>query len=381
MQNPLFRFIRDLYNTSDFIPLHAPIFTGNESLYVQHTIESTYVSSVGAYVDQLEDSLANYCGVAGAVAVVNGTSALQVALYASGVGYGDLVITQSMTFVATCNAIHWLGASPVFVDISSISLGLCPDALKTFLDENCVVTARGCMHKQSGKMVKAVVPMHTFGHPVQMDELIAVCEQWDIAIIEDAAESLGSLYKGKCCGSLGTKYAALSFNGNKILTTGGGGMVLCKEKSAARYLKHITTTAKIPHSFEFEHDEYGFNFRMPNLNAALGCAQFEQLENFIVDKRVIASSYQEYFDGSDFKFIREPDYSRSNYWLNAVLCPSESARNKLLNESVEAKVMLRAVWKPMHQLEIYKGCIKGNLEKTDYYAKRLVNLPSSVRGN
>jgi aminotransferase in exopolysaccharide biosynthesis len=378
MQQTLFRFIRELYQTKDFIPLHAPRFNGQESAYVQNTLDSTFVSSVGAYVDRFEADVASYCKSSKAVAVMNGTAALQAALYAAGVVSNDLVVTQSFTFVATCNAIHWAGAEPVFVDVSELSLGLCPKSLADFLQQECLLTERGCIHRKSQRRVRAVVPMHSFGHPVELDELLLLCQQWQLVLIEDAAESLGSLYKGRHSGTFG-RFGTLSFNGNKIITTGGGGMVLCADPADGVALKHLTTTAKVPHSYEFVHDDYGFNYRMPNLNAALGCGQLEQLDSFIADKRETAALYQDFFAGSEFRCIKEPSYARSNYWLNAVICPSIDVKTQLLETSAGQGIMLRPAWRPMHQLTMYQRCIRTELTVTRYLAEHLVNLPSSVR--
>jgi aminotransferase in exopolysaccharide biosynthesis len=378
MPQTLFRLIRDIYQTKDFIPLHAPRFNGQESAYVQDTLDSTFVSSVGAYVERFEADMASYCKSSKVVAVMNGTAALQAALYAAGVVTNDLVVTQSFTFVATCNAIHWAGAEPVFVDVSELSLGLCPKSLAEFLHQECQLTERGCIHVKSQRRVRAVVPMHTFGHPVELDELLVLCKQWQLVLIEDAAESLGSLYKGRHSGTFG-RFGILSFNGNKIITTGGGGMVLCADLADGVRLKHLTTTAKVPHSYEFVHDDYGFNYRMPNLNAALGCGQMEQLDRFIADKRQIAALYQDFFAGSEFQCVKEPPYARSNYWLNAVICPSAEVKIQVIETAAEQGIMLRPAWRPMHQLAMYRHCIRTELAVTEYLVERLVNLPSSVR--
>lgn len=328
----LVEFVRDQYQTQEFIPLHAPTLTGNEKAYVMETIDSTFVSSVGKFVDEFERKMEAFTGSARAVATVNGTAALHAALYMAGVERGDLVITQALTFVATCNALYHMGAEPIFVDVSPVSLGLCPKAVNAFLEENAEVTEAGCIHKQTGRRIKAVVPMHTFGHPVELDELVAVCLKWNITLVEDAAESLGSFYKGKHTGTLG-EFGAVSFNGNKIITTGGGGMVLCGTEEAGRRTKHVTTTAKVPHPYEFFHDEPGFNYRMPNLNAALGCAQMEVLERYLAQKRQLAHEYQAFFAGSDVTFVVEPEYAQSNYWLNAIICADAQQRNELLEQT------------------------------------------------
>jgi aminotransferase in exopolysaccharide biosynthesis len=380
MNKKIVNFIRDLYSTKEFIPLHAPVFIGNESDYVNQTLQSTFVSSVGGFVDQFETAIADFTKANRAVAVVNGTAAIQTALYLAGVKFGELVVTQSLTFVATCNAISHVGAEPVFVDISAASLGLCPQAFEEYLSEFAFMDDQNhCMHQISGQRIRAVVPMHTFGHPVELDELSRICKLWNVTLIEDAAESLGSFYKGHHTGTIGD-YGALSFNGNKIITTGGGGMLLCKEQQQGERARHLTTTAKVPHSYEFYHDELGFNFRMPNINAALGCAQLEKLAQFVELKRSTAMSYEAFFKGSEFEFVKEPIYARSNYWLNAIICPDERSRNSLLTYSNSAGVMTRPVWTLMHKLPMFKHALKGELPLSEWAESRLVNIPSSVTG-
>ncbi|ENM5726499.1 LegC family aminotransferase [Vibrio mimicus] len=371
----LVEFVRDQYQTQEFIPLHAPTFTGNEKAYVMETIDSTFVSSVGKFVDEFERKMEAFTGSARAVATVNGTAALHAALYMAGVERGDLVITQALTFVATCNALYHMGAEPIFVDVSPVSLGLCPKAVNAFLEENAEVTEAGCIHKQTGRRIKAVVPMHTFGHPVELDELVAVCLKWNITLVEDAAESLGSFYKGKHTGTLG-EFGVVSFNGNKIITTGGGGMVLCGTEEAGRRTKHVTTTAKVPHPYEFFHDEPGFNYRMPNLNAALGCAQMEVLERYLAQKRQLAHEYQAFFAGSDVTFVVEPEYAQSNYWLNAIICADAQQRNELLEQTNAAGVMTRPIWQLMHRLPMFKHALRGDLNNSQWLEEHLINLPS-----
>ncbi|MCE2594056.1 LegC family aminotransferase [Motilimonas cestriensis] len=375
-QASIVEFVRELYQTNDFIPLHAPKFDGNEQKYVLETIQSTFVSSVGKFVDEFEKKIESYTGSAKAVATVNGTAALHASLYMAGVQHGDFVITQALTFVATCNALYHMGAEPIFVDVSPISLGLCPKAVDEFLTQHAIVTDTGCMHKQTKRPIRAVVPMHTFGHPVELDELIAVCRKWNLTLVEDAAESLGSFYKGKHTGTLGD-FGAVSFNGNKIITTGGGGMVLCKTAELGAHTKHVTTTAKVPHPYEFYHDEAGFNYRMPNLNAALGCAQMEVLEQYLIEKRELASRYQDFFAKGDFKFVVEPEYAMSNYWLNAVICPSAQARDTLLKQTNESGVMTRPIWQLMHRLPMFKNAPRGELTQSEHIEMHLINLPSS----
>lgn len=378
MEHKLIKLIRDIYSTNEFVPLHAPIFVGNEKKYLNDTIDSTFVSSVGKFVDQFEQQIQSYCHVQKAVATVNGTAALHAALYLSDVRAGDLVITQALTFVATCNAIYHLGAKPVFIDIEHTSFGLCPEALRCWLEENAKLDNSGqCVHKQSGAKIKAVLPMHTFGHPAQLDELVEVSTQWNLTLIEDAAESLGSFYKGHHTGTLG-RFGAISFNGNKIITTGGGGMLLCKDLKDGQHAKHVTTTAKRAHPYEFYHDEPGFNYRMPNLNAALGCAQIEKIEQLLSSKREIAKRYEEFFVSSDYRFVREPAYAKSNYWLNAVYCPSAEARNQLLEITNREGIMTRPVWHLMHRLPMFSEALRGDLTQSELAEARLVNLPSSA---
>ncbi|MHA2848374.1 LegC family aminotransferase [Vibrio harveyi] len=369
-------FVRDTYKTDEFIPLHAPTFGGNEKAYVMETIESTFVSSVGKFVDDFERKIEAYTGTAKAVATVNGTAALHAALYMADVQRGDLVITQALTFVATCNALYHMGAEPVFVDVSPVSLGLCPKAVDAFLEENAEVTDVGCIHKKTGRRIKAVVPMHTFGHPVELDELVAVCLKWNITLVEDAAESLGSFYKGKHTGTIGD-FGAVSFNGNKIITTGGGGIVLCKTQELGARTKHVTTTAKVPHPYEFFHDEPGFNYRMPNLNAALGCAQMEVIQQYLKQKRLLAEGYKNFFKGTDFNFVTEPEYAKSNYWLNAIVCPDKESREEVLACTNGSGVMTRPIWQLMHRLPMFENAIRGDLTYSEFIEAHLINLPST----
>lgn len=377
MQQQLIDFIRDTYATSDFIPLHAPTFSGNEKAYLAATIDSTFVSSVGKFVDDFEAKVREFTNTGRAVATVNGTAALHAALHLAGVRAGDLVITQALTFVATCNALHHMGARPVFVDIEPSAFGLCPVATATWLQEHAELDNDGvCRHKNSGDAIRAIMPMHTFGHPAKLDELIAVCQQWNLCLIEDAAESLGSFYKGRHTGTLG-RFGALSFNGNKVITTGGGGMLLCREAEDGAGAKHVTTTAKVPHPYEFYHDEPGFNYRMPNLNAALGCAQMERLDTILASKRQLAARYADFFQGTDYRFVKEPDYARSNYWLNAIICPDVESRNVLLEATNTKGVMTRPVWQLMHRLPMFADSLRGDLSHSEWAEARLVNLPSS----
>jgi aminotransferase in exopolysaccharide biosynthesis len=378
MFDALIRFVREQYHTSGPIPLHAPVFRGQERQYVLDTIDSTFVSSVGAYVDRFEREIVQYTGSTHAVATVNGTAALHVALQLAGVQRGDLVITQPLTFVATCNAIAYCGADPVFVDVDRHTLGLSPQALEAWLLDHARMDNDGvCRSRQGGAVIRACLPMHTFGHPADIDALLDVCSRWNLALVEDAAESLGSYYKGRHTGTFGL-LATLSFNGNKIITTGGGGMVLTGDDTLAKRAKHVTTTAKQSHPFEYVHDEIGYNYRLPNLNAALGCAQLEQLAEFVTAKRALASRYAEHFKGGDLQFVTEPPDCRSNYWLNAVVCESDKQRDALLQATNSQAVMTRPIWALMSQLPMYAHCRKGDLGNAEWLAARVVNLPSSV---
>ncbi len=377
MFDSLIRFVRDQYRTNEFIPLHAPVFRGRERELVLDTIESTYVSSVGAYVDRFEKDIAVFTASPRAVAVMNGTAALHIALKLADVVPGDLVVTQSLTFVATCNAIAYCSAEPLFVDVDSHTLGLSPTALDAWLTEHTLIDDQGdCRTRVGHRRIRACLPMHTFGHPVELDALIAVCERWHLILVEDAAESLGSYYKGRHTGNFG-KIGVLSFNGNKIMTTGGGGMLLTDEV-IGKQAKHLTTTAKIPHPYEFVHDEIGYNYRLPNLNAALGCAQLEQLPSFLASKRALASRYIEFFLGSDLQPIVEPEHCRSNYWLNGVICQNAQQRDALLKSTNDAGIMTRPIWALMTRLPIYANALRGPLHNAEWLEARVVNLPSSV---
>lgn len=372
------QFVRDIYKTDQFIPLHEPRFVGNEKQYVLDTIDSTFVSSVGAFVTDFEEKVQTYTGCTRAIATVNGTAALHTALLMAGVKREDIVITQALTFVATCNALSYIGATPLFTDVSLKTLGLCPKALDLYLSENAFKDNEGlCRHKVSNQRISAVVPMHTFGHPVELDELIAVTTKWNIALVEDAAESLGSYYKNRHTGTFGT-ISALSFNGNKVITTGGGGMVMCQDAELGARTKHITTTAKIPHPYEFFHDENGFNYRMPNLNAALGCAQMENLPNFLEKKRKLAHDYQDFFANSDVRFVTEPENCQSNYWLNAIICPDKAHRDQVLKQTNDHKVMTRPIWTLMTRLPMYDNALQGDLSNSIWLEERVINIPSSV---
>lgn len=371
-------FIRVLYARPEgAIYLHEPVFHGNEKKYLNECIDSTYVSSVGKFVDQFEEGIAEYTGAKRAVVCVNGTSALHMALMLTGVKSGDEVITQPLTFIATANSISYCGAYPVFLDVDRETLGLSPEALTEFLKTQTEVNSHGCFNKSTKRKIGACIPMHTFGHPCKIDEIITICKEYKIDVVEDAAESIGSLYKEQHTGSFG-KIGVLSFNGNKIITTGGGGMLLFRDEALAKKAKHLTTQAKVPHPWEFEHDEVGYNYRMPNINAALGLAQLEQLETFLQIKRKIANVYSQFFKEIGVEFVNEPIHARSNYWLNSILCKNKEERDSFLKSSNENGVMTRPAWVLMNRLPMFKSEQCGNLTNAEWISDRLVNLPSSV---
>jgi len=376
----LIRFVREQYGTDEYIPLHAPVLGELEKRYVIEALDSGYVSSVGPQVAEFENAIARFTGAKHAVATVNGTAALHVSLVLAGVMPGDEVITQSITFVATCNAIRYCGAHPLLVDIDLATLGMSPDSLAEFLQDNAYLDDRGrCVNRRTGATIRACVPMHNFGHPVRIDAIAAICDRWNLVLIEDTAESLGSSFRGRHTGLFGS-HAALSFNGNKIITTGGGGMVITDDDALAARARHITTTAKAKHPWLFVHDEVGFNYRMPALNAALGCAQFERLEGHLARKRMLAECYAEWFSRTDYHFNREPAECRSNYWLNSFLVNSPEERDDVLRQTNALGVMTRPVWTPMHYLELYKDCLRSDLKNSEWLESRLVNLPSSPPG-
>jgi perosamine synthetase len=362
----------------DFVPLHEPHFNDKEVDYVTDCIRTGWVSSVGKYVDRFEKELAAYIGVKRAVAVVNGTAALQIALKLAGVREGDEVLIPSLTFIATANAVTYLQAVPHFVDVSEKTLGIDPFKLDKYLDEIAVIQDNSLVNKQTGNVIRAVVPMHTFGHLLDIDELLAVCEKYYITIVEDAAESLGSTYKGKHAGSFGL-VSAVSFNGNKIITTGGGGAILTNNEELADYAKHITTTAKIPHPYEYEHDEIGYNYRLPNINAALGCAQLEKMDTFIKKKRELTNKYLELFkDVKGVTVFTENEQTNSNYWLQTLIIdPTIHNRIDLLTYLNGSGVMSRPIWTPLHELKPYKNCPKSDLSTTMFLKERIINIPST----
>jgi perosamine synthetase len=374
-------FIRDVYSTPEgFIPLHAPVFQGNEKNYLLQCIDSSFVSSVGEFVDLFEVKMAEYTGAKKAVACVNGTNALHLALLLSSVEAESEVLTQALTFVATANAISYCGAHPVFLDVDMDTLSLSPVSIRKWLANNAVFRKDSIkpVNKNTGRIISACVPMHTFGHPAKIDEIVTVCNEYNIPVVEDAAESLGSFYKNKHTGTYG-KIGILSFNGNKIITTGGGGMMLFNDEQLAEKAKHLTTQAKVPHEWEFIHNMTGYNYRMPNINAALGLAQLERLPAILESKRMIAEKYRIFFTSLDVKFVSEPVNSKSNYWLNCILLKNLNERDAFLKFSNEQKVMTRPTWRLMNELVMFKTCETDDLKNARYIAERIVNLPSSVR--
>jgi len=398
MYQKVIGFIKELYGNQEFTPLAVPKFIGNEKKYLNECIDTTFVSSVGKFVDRFEKDMAAYTGAKRAVVCVSGTNALHMSLMLVGVKRDDEVLTQALTFIATCNALSYIGAHPVFIDVDRSTMGLSPDAMKEWLQKNAVVRKNtrtneldkshdfafqedefACYNKNTGRRIKACVPMHTFGHPVRIEEIAALCKEWHIELVEDAAESIGSKYKGIHTGIFG-KIGAISFNGNKTITTGGGGMLLFNDEELGAYAKHITTQAKIPHRWEFRHDHIGFNYRMPNINAALGCAQLEHLDEYIADKRATAAAYAKYFKNVDgIDFFTEPENSFSNYWLNVVILPDHDKQLEFLQETNDNGVMTRPIWELMNRLPMFEKCENDGLKNTIFFADRVVNIPSSVR--
>jgi perosamine synthetase len=377
MFNNFIRFVKEMYGIKELIPLHAPQFNGNEKKYLNECIDSTFVSSIGKFVDEFEEKIAHYTGAKYAVATSNGTSALHIALLLANVTENDEVITQPLTFVATCNAISYCNANPIFIDVDKDTMGLSPSSLQVYLEKNTFIKSQQCINNRTGKVIKACVAMHTFGHPCRIDKIKDICDKYYINLIEDAAESLGSFYKDKHTGTF-SQMGVMSFNGNKIITAGGGGCFITNDKELAKRAKHLTTTAKVPHKWEYTHDMVGYNYRMPNLNAALIVAQLEQLENFLNHKRNLANRYAEFFNLNTIKFIVEPKNSKSNYWLNAVILKDEKQRDLFLEETNSKGVMTRPIWTLMNKLTMFQNAQCGELTNAEWLEKRVVNIPSSV---
>lgn len=383
MYSEIIKFIREIYQTDGPIPLHAPCFPGNEKKYIEECIDTTFVSSVGKFVDLFELKIAEYTRAKFAVVCVNGTSALHMALLLCGVKQGDEVITQPLTFIATANAIAYCGAQPVFLDVDLDTMGLSPDSLESWLSTfsleriNPLTNSIETINKRTNRRIAACIPMHTFGHPCRIDKIVEICNYYNIPVVEDAAESMGSFYKCQHTGTFG-KIGVLSFNGNKIITTGGGGMLLFMDEELAKKAKHLTTQAKVPHPWEFVHNEIGYNYRMPNVNAAIGLAQLENLTLIIEKKRLIAKSYLDFFKKIKIDFLKEPEYCVSNYWLNTIFFNSETQRNQFLKKSNEEGVMTRPAWKLMNKLPMFCKNQCGDLTNATWLEDRIVNIPSSV---
>jgi len=367
---------RSIYG-DDFIPLHRPVFEGNERQYLIDCIDSNFVSSVGAKVTEFEQKIADFTGSKYAVATVNGTSALHVSLNLAGVKQDDEVITQSLTFIATCNAISYTGAKPIFIDVDKDSMGMSANALKLFLENHTKKINNQVINNKTGKVIKACVPMHTFGFPCRVDEIAEICNAWGITLIEDIAESLGSYVNNTHTGKFGSM-ATLSFNGNKLITTGGGGMLITDDYDLAKQAKHITTTSKVPHPYEFVHDQIGYNYRMPNLNAALGCAQMERLDEFLSEKAKVSEKWEIFFKEQGVEFVRSKKPNRENNWLNTIILNSKSDRDSFLKFTNKNGVMTRPIWTLMSKLDMFKNCQTDNLTNSLWLEERVVNIPSSV---
>ena len=372
----IINFIKSLYN-NNFIPLHEPKFIGNEKKYLNECIDTTFVSSEGKFVDLFEEKIAKYVGAKYAIATSSGTSALHVSLLLADVDKDSEVITQPLTFVAACNAISYCNSKPIFVDVDKETMGLSPIALRSFLENHTSVKNKKCINRKTKKIIKACIPMHTYGHPCKIDKIKKICNEYNITLIEDAAESLGSFYKKKHTGTFG-QLGTFSFNGNKIITSGGGGCIITNDKLLAIKAKHLTTTAKISHKWDFNHDMVAFNYRMPNINAALLVAQLEKLDNFVINKRTLANRYKNFFKNINYNFFQETKYSKSNYWLNCIIFKNKNERDQFLSESNFNNIMTRPIWTLMNNLPMYKNSQCGDLKNSKWLYERVVNIPSSV---
>lgn len=380
MFNEVVDFIKSIYPDQNPVPLHAPVFLGKEKEYLMDCIDTTYVSYVGKYVTEFERATAQFTGAKYAVAIVNGTAALQIALKLAGVNHGDEVITQPLTFVATANAIVHCGAKPVFVDVDLDTMGLSPEKLSNWLSENVKINSKSGkpINQMTNQPISAIVPMHTFGHPCRIDEIVEIANRYNIPVIEDAAESLGSYFRNKHTGTFGLA-GILSYNGNKTITTGGGGMIITDNEEFARKAKHITTTAKISHRWEYIHDEAGYNYRLTNVTAAIGVAQMEYLQKLLDNKRETASLYIKFFNDKEIIFLGEPNNSKSNYWLNTIQLKDREDRDAFLDFTNNNGVMTRPIWRLMNHLEMYKNCQTGNIDNAVILEEKVVNLPSGFR--
>jgi perosamine synthetase len=378
MFNEFIDFVKEVYGTKKNIPLHEPKFIGNEKKYLNQCIDTTYVSSVGKFVDQFEEKIAKYTGAKYAIATTNGTSAIHISLILAGVEEDNEVITQPLNFIASCNAISYCNAEPIFIDVDRDTMGLSPSALESFLDKNTTVKNKQCINNKTNKIIKACLPMHSYGHPCRIDEIKKICDEYYIFLIEDAAESVGSFYKNKHTGTFG-ELGAMSFNGNKIITAGGGGCIITNNEVLAKKAKHLTTTAKVSHKWDFNHNMVGYNYRMPNLNAALLVAQLEKLNDFITNKRNLANKYEAFFKDTDYNFFKEPKNSKSNYWLNSIILKDKHQRDKFLEETNFNGVMTRPIWILMNKLPMFKDAQCADLKNSEWLDERVVNIPSSVR--
>jgi perosamine synthetase len=378
MFEDVINFIQEIYQTTKKIPLHEPKFIGNEITYINQCINSTLVSSIGNFVDDVETKISTQTGSKYVIATTNGTSALHISLILANVDQNDEVITQPLNFVASCNAISYCGAKPLFVDVDIDTMGLSPTALRSFLKENTTVNKyRQCINNKTGRVIKACIPMHSYGHPCKIDIIREICDEYFIFLIEDAAESVGSFYKNKHTGTFG-HLGVMSFNGNKIITAGGGGCIITNNKDLAKKAKHLTTTAKISHKWEFNHDMVGYNYRMPNINAALLVAQLEKLDDFTINKRKLANKYENFFKDTEYSFFRESKNSKSNYWLNSIILKNKQQRDLFLEETNSKGIMTRPIWTLMNKLRMFKDAQKGDLKNSEWLYKRVVNIPSSV---
>jgi perosamine synthetase len=371
-------FIQEIYQTTKKIPLHEPKFIGNEITYLNQCINSTLVSSIGNFVDDVEAKISTLTGSKHVIATTNGTSALHISLILANVDQNEEVITQPLNFVASCNAISYCGAKPLFVDVDIDTMGLSPSALRYFLKKNTTVNKyRQCINNKTGRVIKACIPMHSYGHPCKIDIIREICDEYFIFLIEDAAESVGSFYKNKHTGTFG-HLGVMSFNGNKIITAGGGGCIITNNKDLAKKAKHLTTTAKISHKWEFNHDMVGYNYRMPNINAALLVAQLEKLDDFTINKRNLANKYENFFKDTDYSFFKESKNSKSNYWLNSIILKNKQQRDLFLEETNSKGIMTRPIWTLMNKLRMFKDAQKGDLKNSEWLYERVVNIPSSV---
>ena len=377
MFNEFINFVRNIYGTKKNIPLHEPKFIGNEKKYLNQCIDTTFVSSFGKFVNKFEKKIAKYTGAKYAVATTNGTSALHISLILAGVEQGDEVITQPLNFIATCNAISYCNAKPIFIDVDIDTMGLSSKALSSFLEKNTKIKNNKCINKRTKKVIRACVPMHSYGHPCRIDKIKKILKKYHIFLIEDAAESLGSFYKNKHAGTFG-ELGVISFNGNKIVTAGGGGCILTNNKILAKKAKHLTTTAKIFHKWDFNHDMTGYNYRMPNLNATLLIAQLENLNLFLKNKRELAKKYEVFCKMNNYNFFKEPSNCKSNYWLNSIILKDKKHRDRFLEETNSKNILTRPIWILMNRLPMFKSAQVGNIENTKWLEKRVVNIPSTV---